>query len=69
MRYTAEYPDEVAGMVLIDSTAPNTNPLPPTADRSDSLIKHFSALISATARLGLGRLLGCHGHGDGELHR
>ena len=58
MRYAAEYPDEVAGMVLIDSTAPNTNPVPPTTERSDSLLRHFSALISATARLGLGRLLG-----------
>ena len=58
MRYAAEYPDEVAGMVLIDSTAPNTNPVPPTTERSDSLLKHFSALMSATARLGLGRLFG-----------
>ena len=58
MRYAAEYPDDVAGMMLIDSTAPNTNPVPPTTERSDSLLKHFSALISATARLGLGRLLG-----------
>jgi pimeloyl-ACP methyl ester carboxylesterase len=47
MRYAAQYPDEVAGMVLIDSN-----------ERSDSLLKHFSALMSATARLGLGRLLG-----------
>jgi pimeloyl-ACP methyl ester carboxylesterase len=57
MRYAAQYPDEVAGMVLIDSTAPNTNPVPPTTDGSDSLLKHVSALLSATARLGLGRLL------------
>jgi len=57
MRYAAQYPDEVAGMVLIDSTAANTNPVPPT-DGSDSLLKHVSALMSATARLGLGRLLG-----------
>jgi pimeloyl-ACP methyl ester carboxylesterase len=56
MRYAAQYPDEVVGVVLIDSTAPNTDPVPPTT--SDSLLKHFSALISATARLGLGRLLG-----------
>ena len=58
MRYAAQYPDEVAGMVLIDSTAANTNPVPPTTDGSDSLLKHVSALMSATARLGLGRLLG-----------
>jgi pimeloyl-ACP methyl ester carboxylesterase len=58
MRYAAQYPDEVAGMVLIGSTAPNSNPVPPTTEGSDSLLKHVSALISATARLGLGRLLG-----------
>ena len=58
MRYAAQYPDEVAGMVLIDSTAPNATPVPPRNERSDSLLKHFSALMSATARLGLGRLLG-----------
>jgi pimeloyl-ACP methyl ester carboxylesterase len=57
MRYAAQYPDEVAGMVLIDSTAANTNPVPPTTDGSDSFLKHVSALLSATARLGLGRLL------------
>ena len=58
MRYAAQYPDEVAGMVLIDSTAPNTTPVPPTTEGSDNFLKHFSALTSATARLGLGRLLG-----------
>ena len=58
MRYAAQYPDEVAGMVLINSTAPNATPVSPTTEGSDSLLKHFSALMSATARLGLGRLLG-----------
>ena len=58
MRYASQYPDEVAGMVLIDLTAPNTNPVPPTTEGSASLLKHFSALVSATARLGLGRVLG-----------
>ena len=57
MRYAAQYPDEVAGMVLIDSTAPNSNPVPPTTEGSDSFLKRASALLSATARLGLGRLL------------
>ena len=57
MRYAAQYPDDVAGMVLIDSTAPNATPMSPTTEGSDSLLKHVSALMSATARLGLGRLL------------
>ncbi len=58
MRYASQYPDEVAGMVLIDSTAPNATPVSPTTEGSDRFLKHFSALMSATARLGLGRLLG-----------
>jgi pimeloyl-ACP methyl ester carboxylesterase len=58
MRYAAQYPDEVAGMVLIDSTTPNTNPIPLNDQGSDTFLKHFSALVSATARLGMGRLLG-----------
>jgi pimeloyl-ACP methyl ester carboxylesterase len=58
MRYAAQYPDEVVGMVLIDSTAPNATPVSPTNEGSDRFLKHVSALISATARLGLGRLLG-----------
>jgi pimeloyl-ACP methyl ester carboxylesterase len=58
MRYASQYPDEVAGMVLIDSTTPNTNPIPPNDEVSQAFLKHFSALVSATARLGMGRLLG-----------
>lgn len=57
MRYAAQYPDEVAGMVLIDSTAPNSNPVPPTTKGSERLLKRVSALLSATARLGVGRLI------------
>ena len=57
MRYAAEYPDEVAGLVLIDSTAPSATPVPPTTEGSDGFLKHVSALLSTTARLGLGRLI------------
>ena len=31
--------------------------MPPLIDGSDSFLKHFSALVSATARVGLGRLI------------
>ena len=44
-------------MVLIDSTAPNA-PVSATTEGADTFLKHFSALMSATARIGLGRLLG-----------
>jgi pimeloyl-ACP methyl ester carboxylesterase len=61
----ARYPDEVAGMVLIDTTQPATEPKSVTkpesvtaSDDPDSytLASHFSALISTSARLGLGRV-------------
>lgn len=54
--YAARYPSEVAGMVLIDSTAPN-------AAASDYAVRPYAlervfALVSATAQLGLGHLFG-----------
>jgi pimeloyl-ACP methyl ester carboxylesterase len=54
--FAAHYPDEVAGMVLIDSTAPNAE-APSYADRPQLLDRVF-ALVSASAELGLGRLNG-----------
>ncbi|MCC6497520.1 MAG: alpha/beta hydrolase [Propionibacteriaceae bacterium] len=60
LAYAARYPDEVAGMVLIDSTAPKspgaegTAPDPTSAD----LITRLTAMLSISARLGLGRLYG-----------
>src|SRR5262245_60997405 len=57
MRYGAQYPDEVAGMVLIDSTAPSSTSVALDDPGGYSVIRHVSALLSTTARLGLGRLL------------
>jgi pimeloyl-ACP methyl ester carboxylesterase len=54
LTYAARYPTDVAGMVLIDSTAPKAaspDGAPPTG-----LIYRASALLSSSARLGLGRL-------------
>jgi pimeloyl-ACP methyl ester carboxylesterase len=61
----AHYPDEVAGMVLIDSTQPATEPHPDNGSANVSfddpgayaLASHVTALISIAARLGLGRVL------------
>lgn len=64
MRYAEQYPDEVAGLVLIDSTMPNSTPVSSDSASSDSLLKHISALVSATARLGLGRLIAQGGFAD-----
>jgi pimeloyl-ACP methyl ester carboxylesterase len=57
MRYAAQYPEQVAGMVLIDSTAPRSTPASRQIPGAYSFVKHLSALLSTTARLGVGRLL------------
>ena len=62
LTFAARFPDEVAGMVLVDSTAPASaagmQALPPGGPASDDLTARFSALASTAARLGLGRLVG-----------
>jgi pimeloyl-ACP methyl ester carboxylesterase len=62
LTFAARYPDEVAGMVLVDSTAPAAaaNPSTPSPGHGGSSdgMRRVSALVSATARLGLGRLYG-----------
>ena len=66
--FAAHYPDEVAGMVLIDSTAPvSTAPsstAPTDAGDSYNLMGRVSALASAAARLGVGRLYGAFDYGS-----
>jgi pimeloyl-ACP methyl ester carboxylesterase len=59
LTYAARYPDEVAGMVLIDSTAPAsgvTGAASPGDRTSYDVTGRVSALMSSSARLGLGRL-------------
>jgi pimeloyl-ACP methyl ester carboxylesterase len=59
LTFAARYPDEVAGLVLVDSTAPRWDAQPAAASRggeSYDLLGRVSALISGTARLGLSRL-------------
>jgi hypothetical protein len=51
------YPDEVAGIVLVDSTAANNKPVSAPSAGSYSLLKHVSSLVATTSRLGLGRLI------------
>jgi pimeloyl-ACP methyl ester carboxylesterase len=62
LTFAARYPDEVAGMVLVDSTAPASaaNPGTPSPGDggSDDGMRRVSALVSTAARLGLGRLYG-----------
>jgi pimeloyl-ACP methyl ester carboxylesterase len=59
--FAAQFPDQVAGMVLLDSTAPKPGP-PPTdtqsADtKSSEVVGRLSGLVSAVAHLGVGRLI------------
>src|SRR5215216_2302484 len=60
LTFAARYPDEVAGMVLVDSTAPASAANRGTASAggggSSNGMSRVSALVSAAARLGLGRL-------------
>ncbi|MFF1633276.1 alpha/beta fold hydrolase [Leifsonia sp. NPDC058248] len=58
--FAALYPDEVVGMVLIDSTAPRPRPSSAATDAGDSynVMGRVSALASSFARFGLGRLYG-----------
>ncbi len=55
--YAAKYPDEVAGLVLVDSTASHNTPVSRPEARSYNVLKHASSLIASTARLGVGHLI------------
>ncbi len=55
--YAAKYPEQVAGLVLVDSTAADIKPVSQPKAGSYSVLKHVSSLVATTSRLGLGRLL------------
>ncbi|WP_159619776.1 alpha/beta fold hydrolase [Arthrobacter zhaoguopingii] len=62
LTFAARYPEEVAGLVLVDSTAPaagrELEPAQHAAADPDDTINRISALVAGAARLGLGRLVG-----------
>lgn len=62
--FAARYSDEVAGMVLVDSTAPASSAAAVAADGSSGMLDRVSALVAASARVGLGRLAGYLSYGD-----
>jgi pimeloyl-ACP methyl ester carboxylesterase len=69
LTHADRYPDDVVGMVLIDSTNPATQAVPANAkayDTSsyDAATSRVAALGAAAARVGLTRLLGTLGYGD-----
>ena len=55
--FAAQFPDQVAGMVLLDSTAPKPGPAQPTNTDPYNVIGRVAALSAASAHLGAGRLL------------
>ena len=57
LAFADRYPDEVAGMVLVDSTAPAAAPTSVDGSSYDG-IDRLSALASVAARLGVVRVLG-----------
>ncbi len=61
LAFAARYPDEVAGMVLVDSTEPGSAATPATSPGNESsydITWRASALLSSSARFGLPRLIG-----------
>ena len=72
--FAAHYPDEVAGLVLIDSTAskePAKSVIPSTGDENSyDGVGRFATLASLSARVGLARLYGdLVRHAPGPLRR
>jgi pimeloyl-ACP methyl ester carboxylesterase len=61
--FAAQYPNEVAGLVLLDSTAPKPGPTLP-ASTSDTVFGRVTALVPAVAHLGAGRLIAQASYGD-----
>jgi pimeloyl-ACP methyl ester carboxylesterase len=68
LAFAARYPNEVAGLVLVDSTAPKTAAKPGAASPGDAgsydVMGRASALVSISARVGLARLYGLTDYGS-----
>ena len=66
--FAANYPDRVAGLVLLDSTAPRPGPPLPTRTESYSVLGRVSAVFSTVAHLGAGRLIAQGSYGSLPPH-
>jgi pimeloyl-ACP methyl ester carboxylesterase len=62
--FAAKYPDQVAGLVLVDSTAARETPVSGPEAGSYSTLRHVSSLVATTSRLGVGWLVGDVGFSD-----
>ena len=66
--FAANIPDQVAGLVLLDSTAPKPGPALPTSTESYNVLGRVSAVFSAVAHLGAGRLIAQASYGSLPPH-
>ena len=67
LTFAALYPDEVAGMVLVDTTAPASKPAPRSTSSDDATpdaMDRVSALLGTSARMGVGRVISGSDFGD-----
>ena len=62
--FAAAYPDEVAGVVLLDAQSPHATPLRPAAQSSENPIGTLSGMLPAFARVGFARLVLSAGSSD-----
>jgi pimeloyl-ACP methyl ester carboxylesterase len=58
LTYAAQYPDQVAGMVLLDSSSPAQMDSIPSYPGQYAMMRRGLALLPTLARIGLGRLFG-----------
>jgi pimeloyl-ACP methyl ester carboxylesterase len=57
LSFAAQFPDQVAGMVLLDSTAPKPGPAAPTNTEPDSFVNRLVTLLPAIAHVGAARVV------------
>lgn len=57
MTYAARYPDEVAGLVLLDATSPEAFTVLPSFSSTYSVMRRLLGVAPSLARLGLGQLV------------
>ncbi|HJQ88413.1 MAG TPA: alpha/beta fold hydrolase [Propionibacteriaceae bacterium] len=62
MTYAARYPDQVAGLVLLDSSSPEQFTRMPAYPGQYAMMRRAYALLPTLSRLGLGRLVPASSH-------
>jgi pimeloyl-ACP methyl ester carboxylesterase len=62
MTYTARYPGEVAGLVLLDSSSPEQFTAMPAFEGQYAVMRRAYALLPTLTRLGVGRLVPASSH-------